>query len=110
MNERYQQLVTFLNTDALANTNSIMCEDLKVFDDVTYIDKDKVYHSLIRQSPFDDIVQTYLEVSLPSLGEVSARLFKQHLPGGELHGLDSNVNDKSKGTPKTSCGEHIWST
>lgn len=59
--------------------------------------------ALIEQSPYDDIVQTYLEILLPSLGEMSARLFKPHLPGGELSELDSKLKDKFKGTPKTSC-------
>jgi hypothetical protein len=34
---------------------------------------------------------------------MSARLFKPHLPGGELSELDSKLKDKFKGTPKTSC-------
>ena len=38
MNEKYQQLVTFLNTDASANINSFMSGDLLVFGDDTYVE------------------------------------------------------------------------
>lgn len=99
MNEKYQQLVAFLNTDALANINSFMSGDLLVLGDDTYVEKNQIDNALIEQSPYDDIVQIYLEILLPSLGEMSARLFKPHLPGGELSELDS----KLKGTPKPSC-------
>jgi hypothetical protein len=38
MNEKYQQLVTFLKTDASANINSFMSGDLLVFGDDTYVE------------------------------------------------------------------------
>jgi hypothetical protein len=76
-----------------------MSGDLLVFGDDTYVEKNQIYNALFEQSPYDDIVQTYLEILLPSLGEMSARLFKPHLPRGELSELDS----KLKGTPKPSC-------
>jgi hypothetical protein len=76
-----------------------MSGDLLVFGDDTYVEKNQIYSVLFEQSLYDDIVQTYLEILLPSLGEMSARLFKPHLPGGELSELDS----KRKGTPKPSC-------
>ena len=76
-----------------------MSGDLLVFGDDTYVEKNQIYSALFEQSPYDDIVQTYLEILLPSLGEMSARLFKPHLPGGELSELDS----KRKGTTKPSC-------
>jgi hypothetical protein len=44
------------------------------------VEKNQIYSALFEQSPYDDIVQTYLEILLPSLGEMSARLFKPHLP------------------------------
>ena len=76
-----------------------MSGDLLVFGDDTYVEKNQIYSALFEQSLYDDIVQTYLEILLPSLGEMSARLFKPHLPGGELSELDS----KRKVTPKPSC-------
>ena len=87
------------NFSQLANINSFMSGDLLVFGDDTYVEKNQIYNALFEQSPYDDIVQTYLEILLPSLGEMSARLFKPHLPRGELSELDS----KLKGTPKPSC-------
>ena len=49
------------------------------------------------------IVQTYLEVLLPSLAKLSERLFKPHLPGGKLNNIDPKTKEKFKSTPKTSC-------
>jgi hypothetical protein len=57
-----------------------MSGDLLVFGDDTYVEKNQIYSALFEQSPYDDIVQTYLEMLLQSLGEMSARLFKPHLP------------------------------
>jgi len=105
INERYQQLVTFLNTDALADLANFMSGHLQLFGNDTYVVKNQIYYSLIKPSPYDDIVQKYMEILLPSLGEVNVRLFKPYLSGGELHNvqLDSKVKYKFKGTPNTSC-------
>ena len=57
-----------------------MSGDLLVFGDDTYAEKNQINNALFEQSPYDDIVQTYLEILLPSLGEMSARLFNHICP------------------------------
>jgi hypothetical protein len=42
-----------------------MSGDLLVFGDDTYVEKNQIYNALFEQSPYDDIVQTYLEILLP---------------------------------------------
>jgi hypothetical protein len=42
--------------------------------DDTYVEKNLIYNALFEQSPYDDIVQTYLEILLPSLGEMKGKL------------------------------------
>lgn len=73
------------------------------FGDDTYIVEDHIYRCLMEPSEYDGVVQTYLQVLFLSLGKLSNKLFKDHLPGGKLVGMDPTVVAKFKCTPKTSC-------
>jgi hypothetical protein len=59
----------------LQQTLTVLCQEIYLYLVMTHM-----LSALIEKSPYDDIVQTYLEILLPSLGEMSARLFKPHLP------------------------------
>lgn len=102
MNVKYLQLVTFLD-DSSKNIQSFMNGELLVFGDNTYIEKDEIYNSLVTSDQYDNIVEVFLQVLLPTLCTVSKKLFVDHLPGGKLTGLSDEMKDKVKNAPKTSC-------
>ena len=65
--------------------------------------KDQEYYALLTPRDFDHTVQTFLEVLLPALCQLSRKLFKEHLPGGKLTNNVSETSEALKGAPKTSC-------
>ena len=65
--------------------------------------KDKEFDYLLIDRDYDPIVQSYLEVLLPALCQLSQKLFKDHLPGGKLCNLQEETVSSLKGVPKTSC-------
>ncbi|CAG2192717.1 unnamed protein product [Mytilus edulis] len=109
MNTKYLQLTNFF-IDASENTEDFMKGKLLPFGDDTYIVEDHNYTCLMEPSEYDGVVQTYLQVLFLSLGKLSNKLFKDHLPGGKLVGMDPTVVAKFKCTPKTSCfAESVFS-
>lgn len=102
MNLKYHQLVTFLE-DSSKDIQSFMNGKLLVFGKYTYIEKDEIYKSLVTSDEFDNKVEVFLQVLLPTLCTVSKKLFVDHLPGGKLNDLSDEMKDKVKHYPKTSC-------
>ena len=102
MNEKYLQLVTFFD-DASRNVSSFMRGELLPFGDDTPVEKDSIYDVLITMHDFDGTVELYLQVLLPALCQLGRKLFKEHLPGGNLHNLSPDIKEKVKAAPKTSC-------
>lgn len=100
MNTIYLQLTIFFN-DASENTEDFMKGQLQPFGEDTYIVEDHIYKCLLEPSEYDGIVQTYLQVLFLSLGKLSTKVFKEHLPGGKLVGMDPKIIDKFKFIPKT---------
>ena len=49
--------------------------ELHVFGDNTYIEKDEIYNSLVTADQYDNIVEVFLQVLLPTLCTVSKKLF-----------------------------------
>lgn len=72
MNVKYLQLVTFLD-DSSKNIQSFMNGELLVFGDNTYIEKDEIYNSLVTSDQYDNIVEVFLQVLLPTLCTVSKK-------------------------------------
>jgi len=102
MNVKYLQLVTFLD-DSSKNTQSFMNGELLVFGENTYVEKDEIYNSLVTSDQYDNIVEVFLQVLLPTLCTVSRNLFVDHLPGGKFHEISPDMKEKVKHAPKTSC-------
>ena len=100
MNERYLDLVTFLE-DASQNVANFQSGQMVLFED--RLKKDREYESLLAPREFDPIVQTFLEVILPALCQLARKLFKEHLPGGKLTNVSEETTEVLKGVPKTSC-------
>ena len=80
MNTKYLQLVTFLE-DLAKNVDNFMSGQMFLFED--HVKKDREYNVLLVARTYDNVVQTYLEVILPALCQLSRRLFQEHLPGGK---------------------------
>ena len=71
-----------------------------VFGDKTVINRDSIYEALISDWEHDDKVAVYLAIILPAIGEVSRKLFKDHLPGGRWENSTEEMRRRSTGTPK----------
>jgi hypothetical protein len=97
MNAKYLELVTFLQ-DVSDNTESFMAGELQVFSE--HVKKDREYEYIIKPSKYDEACVGLLKVILAAICSLCKRLYKEHLPGGKLVGLDAS---KIKGVPKTSC-------
>ncbi|MEW8341024.1 MAG: hypothetical protein AB2708_14345, partial [Candidatus Thiodiazotropha taylori] len=99
MNENYLRLVNFL-ADASANLPEFMSGSMQVFGEKTVIKKDAIYESLVKDWEGDDKVEVYLSVGLPALGDLSRKLFKDHLPGGRWENTTQEMRQKCSGTQK----------
>jgi len=77
--------------------------ELLVFGENTYVEKDEIYNSLVTSDQYDNIVEVFLQVLLPTLCTVSRKLFVDHLPGGKFHEISPEMKEKVKHAPKTSC-------
>ena len=100
MNTKYLQLVTFLE-DSAQNVDNFMTGQMVLFDRVK---KDSEYNVLLVERTYDNMVQTYLEIILPALRQLSRRLFQEHLLEGkhtEIHVTPESA--ELKDVPKTSC-------
>lgn len=82
---------------------SFMRGELLSFGDDTSVEKDTICDALISICDFDDKVELYLQVLLPALCQLGCKLFKEHLPAGNLYNLSPNIREKVKAAPKTSC-------
>lgn len=101
MNEKYLQLVTFLD-DASQNVAAFMSGDLLMFGKNTQLEKGPIYNSLIGRNTFDSTVEMFLQVLLSALCKHSRKLFADHLPGGKLNNISEERKLKVKAAPKTS--------
>ena len=99
MNTKYLQLVTFLE-DSAKNVDNFMTGQMFLFED--RVKKDREYNVLLVARTYDKAVQTYLEVILPALCQLSRRLFQEHLPGGKHTAITQDSAEELKGVPKTS--------
>ncbi|CAG2242439.1 unnamed protein product [Mytilus edulis] len=81
MNEKYLQLVTFLD-DASQNVAAFMSGDLLMFGKNTQLEKGPIYNSLIGRNTFDSTVEMFLQVLLSALCKHSRKLCADHLPEG----------------------------
>ena len=102
MNDKYLQLVTFLD-DSSKNVQNFMTGQLFTFGEDTYIEKGPIFDALMRQDKFDNIVEMFLQILLSSLCSLSKKLFVDHLPGGKLSELSDEMKEKVRADPKTSC-------
>ena len=73
MNSKYLHLVTFLE-DASTNVERFQNGQMVLFED--RLKKDQEYHALLTPRDFDHTVQTFLEVILPALCQLSRKLFQ----------------------------------
>ena len=87
--------------EAAADVAQFITGQLTVFDDK--VKKDKFYDSLLIQRDYDQEVQSYLEVILPAFVQLGRKLYKEHLPGGNLRNVNPEREQNLKGVPKTSC-------
>ena len=100
MDTKYLEVVTYLE-DSAKNIADFMNGRIFLFGNRTK--KDKEFDYLLIDSDYDPIVQSYLEVLLPALCQLSQTIFKDHLPGGKLCNLQEETVSSLKGVPKTSC-------
>lgn len=99
MNENYFQLVNFV-LDPFQSIDAVMTGDPLVFGNRTIVKRDAIYDSLIQPWDHVDKVVVYLSILLYVIGEVSKRLFKDHLPGGCWENVTEDMKEKSRGTSK----------
>jgi len=97
MNEKYLALVKFLQ-NASANVEQFMTGNLVLFEE--HVQKDCIYESVIERRDYDGVCQVFVQVILGTLAQISQKLYKEHLPGGELASVDPAL---IKGNPKTSA-------
>ncbi|WAR22430.1 hypothetical protein MAR_016404 [Mya arenaria] len=95
MNEIYHQLVIYLDS-AVRDIDGFMTGQL-VFD--YRVVRDQFLECLTQPRPYDQVVETYLQVILSALTKLAKKLYADHLPGGKLR-----TNEiKTVAAPKTSC-------
>ncbi|XP_060557311.1 uncharacterized protein LOC132717769 [Ruditapes philippinarum] len=97
MNSKYLQVVTFLE-DAIENIDQFMAGELCLFGQV-HVERDYIVEHLLQPREYDNIVQSHLEVTLLAICGLARRLYKDHLPGGKVVGVDPK---KVRSVPKTS--------
>jgi hypothetical protein len=94
MNEKYLAVVNFLQ-NASANVEQFMSGNLVLFEE--HVQKYCIYESLIEPRDYDGVCQVFVQVILGTLAQMSQKLYKEHLPGGELASVDQNpIKRKSK--------------
>lgn len=92
-NVKYLEVVTYLEDD-VQNLDEFMAGELCIFGQVQrycvldYLPRD-----------YDNVVHSYLQVITPAICELSRRLYKYHLLGGQAVRVD---NRYIKSVPKTS--------
>ena len=64
--------------------------------------RDRIFDYLLLDQDYATAVQSYLEVILPTLCQLSKKLFKDHLPGGKICNLPKETIFL-KCTPKRPC-------
>ena len=101
MNEKYLELVTFLE-DASRNITNFMSGELFLFGE-NYVEKGPIFDALMGSDSFDNTVEMFLQIILPALCKLSKRLFQDHLPDGVFTSISDEMKVKVKNAPKTSC-------
>ena len=96
MNEKYLAVVNYME-DASANVDQFMSGNLILFKE--HVQKDSIYEALLVPKDYDGICEVFLRVILGTLSQLARKLYKEHLPGGNLASVDPDV---TKGNPKTS--------
>ena len=106
MSVKYLELMTYLE-DSAKNIADFMNGNMFLFENKTK--KDREFDYLLIDQDYDPTVQSYLQVILPDLCQLSPKLFKDHMPDGKPCNLTEETILSLKGVPKTSCfGESVF--